>query len=89
MEEVVAGLLFPQLLLLGQSRAVLARLSGQLTQTSSCATLTTRQEREQRLVDSLMSQCPNVPMMPSKFTEKELRDLFGCDHQGMYKNLME
>ena len=23
--------------------------------------------------------------MPSKFTEKEMRDLFGCDHQGMYK----
>ena len=23
--------------------------------------------------------------MPSKFTEKEMRDLFGCDHQGMYE----
>ena len=52
-EEVVAGLLFPQLLLLGsQSRAVLARLSEQLIRTSSRMTLVTRREREQRLVVS-------------------------------------
>ena len=57
-EEAVAGLLFPQLLLLGQSRAVLVHLSGQLTWTSSRATLATRRERERRLEDSLMSQCP-------------------------------
>ena len=23
--------------------------------------------------------------MPSKFTEKEMKDLFGCDHQGLYE----
>ena len=57
-EEAVAGLLFPQLLLLCQSRAVLVHLSGQLTWTSSRATLATRRERERRLEDSLMSQCP-------------------------------
>ena len=55
--EVVADLLSTQvLLLLRQSRAVLAHLSGLLTLTPSLVTLVQRQDRENTLQHSLMSQ---------------------------------